>query len=420
MSADQNFEARANLNKQNKGTALNLMEAFDPQPKRMVRDALGDLAVIPAHQDLILHQTSFDITYNPTTAVNGTLLSTGGQVDITIPEGGGGGTVSAVLLEFDVANITGADCRMVPAPLIFRDITIYANGGSLLVQTIPGDHLFTDLAFMTTESLTSIANAANTNNTLSAGVLHPNNTSRTYAVPIFSSFLTQCNLYAPAIKNGILFRLNFRPGSDTMIAGAVSTISNVRLHIIGASLPIKHHTEILNQYNANQYDFRFTNCLVNSIPVNIAASSTYNLTLSGVQGMMAGAFLVFRTGTTGTAIFGYQSLFSGTFDIVDSNDRTLLGSPKRGDYNLSWEWKDQFQNNISQTIPLYYITHAASLRSVVDSGVMSGFNYYDNNTRIKITTDASWIAGNRTVDLFFKQYAMLRIINGRIQSPLLS
>lgn len=60
MSADQNFEARVNLNKQNKGTALNLMEAFDPQPKKIVRDALGDLAVIPAYQDLILHQTSFD------------------------------------------------------------------------------------------------------------------------------------------------------------------------------------------------------------------------------------------------------------------------------------------------------------------------------------------------------------------------
>lgn len=69
MSADQNFETRASLNKQNKGTALNLMLAFDPQPRKVVRDALGDIAVIPAHQDLILHQTSFDITYNPTTAV---------------------------------------------------------------------------------------------------------------------------------------------------------------------------------------------------------------------------------------------------------------------------------------------------------------------------------------------------------------
>lgn len=135
--------------------------------------------------------------------------------------------------------------------------------------------------------------------------------------------------------------------------------------------------------------------------------------------MMAGAFLVFRTGTVGTAIYTFNNLFSVSFDIVDSNDRTLLGSPKRGDYNRSWEWKDQFINFIASNTALYHVTHAASLRSVVDSGVMTGFNYYDNNTRIKITTDASWVAGFKTVDLFFKQYAMLRIMNGRIQPPLL-
>lgn len=156
---------------------------------------------------------------------------------------------SGILLEFDISNTTGADCTLVPSPLLFRDITLYANGGSLLVQTIPGDHLFTDLAFLSLEALASIATALNTTVNLGNGIVHANNVTRTYAVPIYSSFLTQCNIFLPAIKNGLMFRPNLLPGSDTVVAGTAPTISNLRLHVIGSSFPTQHHTEILNQYN---------------------------------------------------------------------------------------------------------------------------------------------------------------------------
>ena len=387
----------------------------------MIKDTLGDMVIIPAHQDLILHQTSFDIVYNPTTAVNGTLLSTGGQVDITVPEGGGGGTVNLILIEFTITNSATTACSIVPTPLLLRDVTIYANSGSLFVQTIQGDHLYTDLANLSTDNLVNIGASMNiTLNSLFSGANIASNTSQVYYIPIYTSFLTQTNIYMPAIKNGIIFCLNFRPGTDTVTSGTTPTISNLKLHVIGNSLPIEHHSAVIKEYSSSIYDFKYTDCIVNSIPVALSANSSYNFTLSGVQGMMASIFLVFCQETSGATIYTYTDLRDGTFDITDSNDWSLLGNLKSDYYNRSWDWVHQFPNQLGYTNFLYFFSHAASVRSTEDSAVMTGFNYYDNNTRIKITTPIGWNNGSYTVDLFFKHYATLRLINGRIQTPLLS
>jgi len=227
-------------------------------------------------------------------------------------------------------------------------------------------------------------------------------------------------MYLPAIKNGLTFHLNFRASTDTLEAGAAPSIANIWLHIVGNSLPYKHANKMVKQYQTNTLDFCFTNIVVNQITSSVAASSTYSLTLSGLSGMLAGGFIVFRTGSSGAALRTFSSLASGQFDIVDSSDRTLLGGYKPAAYNLIWDWQRLFGNDIGSNQPIYVVAHASSLQSFVQQGVMTGFNFYDGNNRLKFTTDSSWTSGTYNISYLAKQYAIIRLINGRIEVPYLS
>jgi hypothetical protein len=201
MSADQQFLTKANNKaKYSQGTALNLLNPSPPQQKVLVQDATRQQVIIPAHQVLTVFQNSFDIDVHPNTTVNGTLLSTGGVVDISIPEGGGGGTIDRCLIEFDVTNSTGAACTLVPAPLLLCSVEILTGGGSVSIQTILGDHLFTDLAYLSTENLTAFVGYINLTNQLRAPTAVADAGVVSYAIPILSCFLEQSHFYLPALK----------------------------------------------------------------------------------------------------------------------------------------------------------------------------------------------------------------------------
>jgi hypothetical protein len=414
MSADQGFETKARRKAfDSKGTALNLLEFNQPHPKVKATDGHGITSIIPAAQNLTLHQTTFDQDFAPSTAVNSNLLSVGGSVLIPVSEGSGGGTVNQVFIRFEVANSTGASCTLVPVPLLFESIELLANGSNI-IHRIPGDHLFTDLAYLTTENLTAFAHSLNTTATLGAPTAIANGDTIVYFLPVMNCPLAQAHVYLPAIKGGVTFRLNFRPSSQTLEAGAAPTLNNLTVCIVGDALPYDHHEEMVQQYQNNVLDFRITNCLTNSVPYTINASANTPFKLTGISGMIAGGFVNFRSTVTGSGLRTFSSIANGTLDIVDGSDKTMIGSPKRGTFINVWDWQRLFGNTIGSSVALYPIGHAQSLLPVMNQGVMTGYNFYDNNCSIKLITDSTWTNGTYYVDYFAKQYAVLRICKGKI------
>lgn len=420
MSSDTNFDRRAiSRAARNKGTALNMLEFRNPHPKCIVRDATGDGVIIPVHQDVSLRQKSFDVSFPPTTAVNGNLLTTGGSVDVTIPEGAGRGAVNNILVQFDITNSTGAACTLSPAPLLLRQVEVIVNGGQV-VQTIYGDHLFTDLAYLSTENLTAMAANMNTTATLGSGTSIANNGTVTYTFPLLSCFISQSHIYLPAIQGPVIFRLYFKPGTETTENGATPTIANLRLRVIGDILSAKHAQDKMSEYTKNTLDFRFPYCAKIEVPITIPASTTTSLTLSGLEGMIAGGFLIFRVSTTGAGSHTYASLATGSYDIVDASNTSLFGAPKQAQYALVWDWQQQFGNTVGSSEALYPVVHAAQLQALIQKGQMTGFEYYENQNRLNVTTDSSWTTGTYYVCFLAKQYAVMRIINGRIDGYNLS
>jgi hypothetical protein len=256
MSADQQFLTKANNKaKYSQGTALNLLNPLPPQQKVLVQDATKQQVIIPAHQVLTVFQNSFDIDVYPNTAVNEILLNTGGVVDISIPKGGGGGTIDRCLIEFDITNSTRAACTLVLAPLLLHSVEILTGGGSVSIQTIPGDHLFTDLAYLSTENLTAFAGYINSTNQLETPTTVADAGVVSYTIPILSCFLEQSHFYLPTLKGGIIFHLNFRPASDTVVAEAAPTLSNLCIHLHRNALLIKQVPAVMNFYQSNTQDF---------------------------------------------------------------------------------------------------------------------------------------------------------------------
>ena len=200
-------------------------------------------------------QNAFDVTFPPNTAVNANLLSTGGGVDITIPEGAVQGHVNNLLLMFDITNSTGAACTLSPAPMLFRDIQVIANRGQQ-IQLIPGEHLFTDLSYLSTENLTAMAADLNTTATLGAGTAITNNGVITYTVPFQSCCIFQAHINLGGVQGSLIFRLTFKASSDTVESGAAPTISNIRLYVLGDAMSKGVQAKKVNKYMSNTFDFQ--------------------------------------------------------------------------------------------------------------------------------------------------------------------
>jgi hypothetical protein len=185
---------------------------------------------------------------------------------------------------------------------------------------------------------------------------------------------------------------------------------------MGDGLPYGQGEAMVAEYSKSTLDFRMVTQVDNQNTQAIAASSTIPLTLTGMQGMFAGGFIIIRTGSTGAALRTYTSLAGGYFDIADASDRTLLGSVKYASFNSTFDWQRMFGNTIGNNQSIYVVSHAQSLQAFVQQGVMTGFNVYDGNNKIKLTTDGTWTPGTYTVTYLAKMYSVLRIINGRIDA----
>lgn len=418
MSVDRDFLNKATARARAvAGTALNLLApTSEPQPTVTVKDGSGQYITIPAHQNLSIYQNAFDIELSPTTGAHSNLLSTGGAVEININENGGGGFLDRVLIEFDVTNSSGAACTLVPSPLLIDNVQIMTMGAGNLLQTIPGDHLFTDLAYLSDNNLATIASYLNSTASLGAPTAIAAGATVDYAVPILSSFFTQGHIYLPAIKGGgFLIRVNFRSSSDTLQSGAVPTISNIKLHLHGATLPKDDHDRVVAQYASSILHFKFSNSFASHFPVSISANNPVSLTLTSMTGVYAGGFLIIRASQTKADLHTYVPLGNGRFNITDGNNNSLNGIPKRGEFNRVWDWQNQFDNTVSTSKAIYVVSHGPSLKTFLDHGTVSGCNTYDGLNKIELYPDSTWTTGSYVVSYLAKQYATLRVENGFVK-----
>jgi hypothetical protein len=406
------------------GTGLNLVDPVVPQKKVQVgTQRNGEKIVLPKHQDMTILQTSYDIVLNPVTAVGTNLITSGGEIDLNMPEGGGGatGTCDNLLIEFDLTNTSGSSCTLIPAAQILRDFRILTASGGLLVQCISGDHLFYDLAYLTNNNLTAMASFLNTSTTLGEGASISAGATVTYKIPVLSSFLTCSNIFLPGIRGGLRFRLTFRPSTDTVISGTAPLIGNVRMHLHGQAQPQDFVSKIIKQYWTNVQEFRFPVSQNFEVSQALTASSSNSFQLSSLTGLIAGGFLILRTSTTGTGNYTLTSINNGTFDIVDGSDRSLLGVPTKGTHNIAFDWQRQFNNTVTTTTPIYVVAHAQSLQMLLQDGNNTGFGVYDGNNRLKLQFDSTLGSATYQINFLAKQYAILRLENGAIlQPPILS
>jgi hypothetical protein len=117
------------------------------------------------------------------------------------------------------------------------------------------------------------------------------------------------------------------------VAGAAPTLSNLCIHLHRNAIPIEQIPTVMNFYQSNTQDFRVAMCVQNDITTSLSASGSLDSTLSSIQGMFAGGFLIFRTTLNGAGLYTYTSLGRGMFDIINSAGHSLLGIPKRADHN---------------------------------------------------------------------------------------
>lgn len=338
---------------------------------------------------------SFEIEIRPTELVLEHI-----NLVLTVRESGGANSVS-----------------LVPAPLMINRIEFYSNSGSYLMQTIYGESLY--LSAISLPEFVVMANAASGNYNypglgptaaLAAGA------TAAYTVNLNGAFCEQMKggLFLSGLTGGIICRV--------WTNGATVTGGTGTLSVVGAAL-INEYRKLtpddisyLGQlYRENTLHFPIVDHTIQSFTQPFNANTTYNLTLSAINGDVTMLLVLFKTGNSGTAQHAFVAIPPATtFGLLDGNAKSLNdgASAMRADFLKNIKAPKRSLNRILQNVNVIGLFHGDP--QDMFNGVKNGLMPYDGKFQLQIIFDNAWTSGTYICDVMAFRWRHVDIVKGKI------
>lgn len=347
----------------------------------------------------------------------GSILASGGQVDIPIPAK----TVQIVdkiTLLLGITNSTGAATTLCNAIQLIDNIQLWARNQQVCLSQIDGDYLYcmTSLYKSTAWSLRS--SLMNTTAQWGNGAAIANGTTVQYFIPLEGSLFNQAKLNIEQIDGDFTLRIQFRPFSVTnAAAGTAPSLNEASVIINQINLDNLDAMRKRQVYQNNNVSLRYLDSMPQKFPGQaLQPSQTYEYTLSALKGMVSHIFFFVRSsGVTGNNLKSFQAI--NTFDILDSSGVSIINYPQPGAFNLSHEYPEIFpDSSFSLYNNVYCYSFALSPLDGYSNGFQTGYYVFTGNERLRINTPSTLVAGNFDVVAYPVLYQQCKINSNTISS----
>jgi len=384
---------------------------------------VNKLVSIPVSQSFEIAGLTDMIYYIPSTTPSTTIFNTGGRVDILVRN------QSAEIIKegkviFNLAEVGGTDSvTVIPGPYFIQRLEVWADGGSGdLLQTIYGDNIVINTAFLSTENMSGIGVAmgltttwgATASCTIAAGG------HVTFYVNLLGLWTELVRPYVSDLSADILFRFYLNNG-------VVSSGTGV-LNLTGMSLDFEadeiapYDKAIYNQQLSTKI-FRTT--FLDVVPISgsyaMAANTEIKVPLENFVGKCA--FLVFFLRLSDSATSNGYITFtglgnSGTVDMISATNTPILGHGTRitSEELLYCIFNKNFPSNLANNIPIYYIPFTKNPVNAVN-GIIENYFYFDGSRyQLSIIPDSTFTAGTYNVHVYAYIYKDIYQNNGRFSA----
>lgn len=359
------------------------------------------------------------VSIQPTTTVPNTLNSA--QVQFR-PQDGITDRFDHAYLKINVSNNSGATTVITPTPFLLSYWQLFgANGNVLLLQQYATEIWLEICAFfdysdwlITQELIGSNANYS------AAGITIANGASTNLYIPLITLF-TAARLYLPGMKDQLLFNFQFAPSSINVITGTTPTVNTMQLLFRGAYDAPSVRQMKMQMYRSLNLDFPYLGVQRSTYQYTLAASTTYNIQLSGFAGIACCLFITVRAvPITSSNVATYVAAINN-FDVQDQNGQSLLGYYLRDVADTINFRSDQqimsleyFDNAFSLNSFFYFVSWSRSPKTDMLTGSSHGFCALTGFEVLKITTNSGLSGGSYQVDVWARTYETLRCRAGEL------
>lgn len=307
-----------------------------------------------------------------------------------------------VFIKMTISNASGGNVVYLPVQL-FQDISIFVNNESTLVQQIQGFDLWVSQNLhRNTENMSMLAAAENTTAAWAAAALLATGGTRTlyFEVP---GFWRAGGFYLGHISK-IIIRLNYYAAATYAIVSgtaAGNSISGLELITKTQDLSVEEAVELENKVPASGLAFRFLNSVYHRDNITLAASTSYDIRLTGIRGLAINMFVAGRASIASAssgAITPTDVLFS--YMLCGEDGRSLTnGHYKEVSFQRYIDAAQNYDSAFLATVPVYVEEWAGSDEAFFSSGGKSlGYQPLNNNI-LKIVT-SSTASGSYTLDIW--------------------
>ncbi len=360
-----------------------------------------------AHKRIIVSQ-------QPSTQVPSDSL-TGSSIDFRLERGQLHGITTHILLKMTVQNDTGATITLPPTPFWIDRVEIFSDNGGVLLNTIYGQELWLSLSWLSRDEFEGFAEALNTDiDYQSGGVLPlPDTETRDYYV-ILSETLKSTSMVMSGLKSELLYRVYFNRENLTVINGSVPRLVNASLLLKGLEEP----ADILNKRRQvwlnNQCLVPYCNWVRMSKNLELADNQTYEIVLSGLQGITLGLFITIRLQNFDASNQGEYFNYQCTdWDVLLSSGDSMIGFYKRGYEDNNLEYSEIFENRFLRNSGFTMIPFSNQLHNDVSTGNNNGCEILTSFERLQFKTKGL-TPGSYRVDIYSVMLEQLIVNQGRL------
>jgi hypothetical protein len=305
-------------------------------------------------------------------------------------------------LRLDYINSSGGNfiCSA-PVMHIGRN-EIYANNGSnLLYQTTnPVATFMIDHVGMSRNEHEITASLRGTSSAYATGTITiPNGQSGSIYYSIAPNFWRALKLRPYCIDNNLLIRLRFQDSANIISSGSMTTTAAYlefsgyyessaqrKLMLQRAEIP-----KLLSYWAPQQ----------NTETLTLAASTTYQVRLAGINGYVGQLYFAIRAIANATSPANQFSFVRpASFDILDPSSKSLTGFKTQTASDMIMLYSHQYDNLfINNTNACVYTFSQNSLQDVV-RGTCNGFVEMRGSHYLQFTTDSTLVGGSYEVHVF--------------------
>ena len=133
-------------------------------------------------------------------------------------------------------------------------------------------------------------------------------------------------------------------------------------------------------------------------PITLAASSSYDIVLTGVRGLASCMFFTLRSAAlTASNCITYTAI--DTYDIVDGSGNSLLGSTQKNSSEQLLEYATCFDNKFRKLINFNFVPFSSDPVSDYTQGTCAGYQVFTGFERLQFRTPSGLSSGSYLLDI---------------------